>query len=64
LRDINEGRATIGYWISSAQRRQGFAAASLRALTSWALALPEVQRVQLYVEPWNEGSWRAAESCG
>lgn len=28
------------------------------------MTLPEVHRVQLYVEPWNESSWRVAEACG
>ena len=33
-------------------------------MSDWALSLDEVQRLELYVEPWNEGSWRAAERCG
>lgn len=64
LRDIDEGRASTGYWVASEFRRRGYVAAALRALTPWALSLDGVMRVQLYVEPWNEGSWRAAEKCG
>lgn len=64
LRDINEGRASIGYWIAPEFRRRGRAANALHMLTTWALTLPEVQRVHLFVEPWNEGSWRTAERCG
>lgn len=30
----------------------------------WAVDLPGLDRLELYVEPWNEGSWRAAESAG
>jgi ribosomal-protein-alanine N-acetyltransferase len=26
--------------------------------------MPEVERLELYVEPWNEASWRAAEAAG
>ena len=26
--------------------------------------MPGVERLELYVEPWNEGSWRAAEAAG
>ena len=26
--------------------------------------MTEIKRLELYVEPWNEGSWRAAEACG
>lgn len=64
LREIDQGRATTGYWMSPAFRRRGYLRAALQALTSWALDLTEVERLQLYVEPWNEGSWRAAEACG
>lgn len=57
-------RASIGYWITASQRRQGYAAEALSALTSWALTHVEVDRLELYVEPWNTGSWRAAEQAG
>ena len=30
----------------------------------WASGLPELERLELYVEPWNRGSWRTAEACG
>jgi RimJ/RimL family protein N-acetyltransferase len=57
-------RASIGYWIAPSQRRNGYAAEALRILTKWALNHANLDRVELYVEPWNEGSWRAAESIG
>lgn len=57
-------RASVGYWIASAHRRQGFAKDALSTLTSWAVTLESLDRVELYVEPWNEGSWRAAEAAG
>lgn len=63
-RDLAEGRATVGYWVAERHRRRGYLTAALRALTGWALTLDEVHRIQLFVEPWNEGSWRAAEACG
>ena len=63
-RDIAQGRATTGYWVAPAHRRRGYVTAALQALTAWALQLDEVERVQLYVEPWNRGSWQAAERCG
>lgn len=62
--EIAAGRATTGYWIGEAHRRQGYGAAALAALTDWAFSLPGVERVQLHVEPWNEASWRTAERCG
>ena len=63
-RDIHLGRATTGYWVGPAFRRQGYAGAALRTLTAWALGIPEVERLELYVEPANEGSCRVAESAG
>jgi RimJ/RimL family protein N-acetyltransferase len=64
LRNIDLGRASIGYWIAPAARRRGFAAEALRTLTTWGERLPQVHRLELYVEPWNEGSWRTAEHAG
>ncbi|MCO7240096.1 GNAT family N-acetyltransferase [Aeromicrobium sp. CnD17-E] len=64
LREVEHGRASIGYWIAPPFRARGLAATSLVLRTDWALGLPEVHRVQLCVEPWNESSWRFAERCG
>jgi [ribosomal protein S5]-alanine N-acetyltransferase len=64
LANIHEGRASTGYWIAPPFRRRGFARDALATLSDWAIELDEVHRLELYVEPWNEGSWRAAESCG
>ena len=64
VRDLGAGRTTAGYWVAPAHRRRGYACAALAALTEWAFTLDEVARLQLYVEPWNEGSWRTAERCG
>ncbi len=57
-------RASVGYWIGPSQRRRGYAADALATLTAWARRLDDLDRVELYVEPWNEGSWRAAERAG
>jgi RimJ/RimL family protein N-acetyltransferase len=64
LRNIDHGRASIGYWIAPAARRRGYAVDALRTLTTWGERLPQVHRLELYVEPWNEGSWRTAEHAG
>jgi RimJ/RimL family protein N-acetyltransferase len=63
-RDIDQARASIGYWVGPRFRRRGYVAAALGTLTKWAATLEEIQRLQVFVEPWNEGSWRAAEACG
>jgi RimJ/RimL family protein N-acetyltransferase len=64
LDNIRHGRASIGYWIVASQRRRGIAGSALRAITAWGFSLPEVARLELYVEPWNTGSWRTAEGAG
>jgi [ribosomal protein S5]-alanine N-acetyltransferase len=45
-------------------RRRRYATAALDAISRWGLSLEGIHRVELYVEPWNEGSWRAAERVG
>jgi RimJ/RimL family protein N-acetyltransferase len=57
--EISTGRASTGYWVAPQFRRRGYARAALRALTDWAFELDDVERLHLFVEPWNEGSWRA-----
>lgn len=64
LRNRDEGRISIGYWIGSRFRRKGFASAALNAITEWALTLDGAERLELYIEPWNEGSWRTAQRAG
>lgn len=62
--DMARGRGSIGYWIRPSARGRGFATDALATITSWAWQLPWVHRLELYVEPWNEGSWRTAERVG
>lgn len=64
LPDIRHGRANIGYWIGAKYRRMSYAAKALTCVTEWAFTVPCVERLELYVEPWNEGSWRTAERVG
>lgn len=64
LRDLNDGRVSTGYWIGPEHRRRGYATAALTAISRWGLTLDDVYRIELYVEPWNQGSWRAAEQAG
>lgn len=64
FKDSNRERASVGYWISPEHRQRGLAAVALDEVSKWALRAVSIQRLELYVEPWNEGSWRAAESVG
>jgi [ribosomal protein S5]-alanine N-acetyltransferase len=64
LANISAGRASTGYWLASRFRRRGYATAALTAISRWGFSLDGVRRIEAYVEPWNEGSWRAAENAG
>lgn len=64
LRDLGEGRASTGYWVAAQFRRRHYATAALDAISRWGLSLDGIHRLELHVETWNEGSWRAAERVG
>jgi len=64
LKDLNEGRASLGYWVVASARGQRAGAAALRAVAAWALGDLQIPRLQLYVEPWNVASQRTAERVG
>jgi ribosomal-protein-alanine N-acetyltransferase len=64
LHDLPQGRASIGYWVAGRHRGRGIARHALRMISRWGLGLPGVHRLELYVEPRNEASWRAAERAG
>lgn len=64
LRDLDLGRATVGYWVVASARDHGAARHALAALGAWALSELAIPRVQLHVEPWNVPSIRTAEGAG
>ena len=61
---LRQGRATVGYSIIPSARGRGLAAAALIAVTEFAWTIPALHRIELYIEPWNEGSVRTAERAG
>lgn len=63
-RDIDDGRVVIGYWVAPSARGQRYAERALKALTAFGATLPEITRIELYVEPINEASWRSAQAAG
>lgn len=63
-RDTDHERSSIGYWIGPAHRRLGLATEALKEISRWAFRVLPIERLELYVEPANEASWRAAESAG
>ncbi|MHB1582910.1 MAG: GNAT family N-acetyltransferase [Acidimicrobiales bacterium] len=64
LRDLDRGRASVGYWVVPSARRRGAASAALASAARWALTDLGVERLELYVEPWNEPSIRTATRAG
>ena len=64
LAGLDHGRATAGYSVIPSARGRGVASAALTALTSFAWTIPELHRIELYIEPWNTGSVKTAERAG
>jgi [ribosomal protein S5]-alanine N-acetyltransferase len=64
LTDLAKGRATVGYWIAGSARGAGLAGRALSLVSGWAFEMLPVHRLTAYVEPWNVGSIRTAESAG
>ncbi|MBC9714736.1 GNAT family N-acetyltransferase [Streptomyces sp. TRM66268-LWL] len=64
LKDLDEGRASLGYWVVKSARGQGAAAAAVDAVVGWALRDLRIPRLELWVEPWNTASVRTAERSG
>ena len=61
---LPHGRASIGYWVAPSARRRGVATYALEMISTWGAQLPALARLELYVEPRNQGSWRVAENVG
>ncbi|MEU3861252.1 GNAT family N-acetyltransferase [Streptomyces sp. NPDC028722] len=64
LKNLDEGRASLGYWVVRSARGQRAAAAALDAVAGWALRDLRIPRLELWVEPWNTASVRTAERVG
>jgi RimJ/RimL family protein N-acetyltransferase len=64
LRDVDLGRASIGYWVLAGARGRGAASSALGAASRWALGELGIPRLELWVEPWNVASVRTAEHAG
>ena len=56
--------ATLGYLVAPRERGRGFAARALRTASAFAFTLPDVERLDLYVEPANAASLRTAQRAG
>jgi RimJ/RimL family protein N-acetyltransferase len=60
----DDGVGEIGYWTVAGHRRRGYTAEAVAVLADWAFAQRGCHRVELHVDPENEGSRRVAERAG
>jgi ribosomal-protein-alanine N-acetyltransferase len=61
LREIENGRASIGYWIVPSARGKHLAGWALRNIVAFGFEVLGIPRLQLFIEPWNVASLRTAE---
>jgi ribosomal-protein-alanine N-acetyltransferase len=64
LREIDSGRASIGYWLVPSARGRRLATAALKAVTAFAFSELGIPTLHLFIEPWNTASARTAERAG
>ncbi|MGD8151070.1 GNAT family N-acetyltransferase [Ornithinimicrobium sp. Y1694] len=64
LGGVEHGRASAGYSIAPQFRGQGLGGRALIALTAFAWTLPEIHRVELFIETWNAASIKTALEAG
>ncbi|HYQ89921.1 MAG TPA: GNAT family protein [Candidatus Binatia bacterium] len=62
--DVQRLTATIGYWLGESFWGRGIAAEALRAVTEYAFAKFDFQRLEAYVFEWNLPSTRVLEKAG
>ncbi|WP_232668573.1 GNAT family N-acetyltransferase [Pseudonocardia sp. TRM90224] len=58
------GRASVGYSVAPLARRTGVATDALRALVDFAWTIPELFRLEAYIEPFNTPSQRVVRRAG
>ena len=61
---LDQGRASVGYWLAPTARGRGVATHSVRLLARWAFAELGLARLELTCGPDNQASQRVAERCG
>lgn len=62
--DVHRMTAEIGYWLGESMWGRGFATIAVKAMTPYAFATFEVQRLQATVYQWNPASARVLEKSG
>ena len=61
---LRKGRVESGYWVAPSGRKQGAAGVALQLLSNWAFEHLDVDRISLFIEPWNIASQKTAEHAG
>lgn len=64
VRDLQHGRAGVGYAVAPSARGRGVATDALRALVGLAWTIDGLHRLEARIEPWNSASIRTAETAG
>lgn len=64
ISNLHKGRAEIGYWIAESGRGCGAASEAVDALSEWAFEHLDLDRLSLFIEPWNTPSIKTAERSG
>jgi [ribosomal protein S5]-alanine N-acetyltransferase len=64
LKNVADGRASVGYWVAESARGRRTAAFAVGTVVRWAHQELQIPRLELYVEPWNTASIRTAERAG
>jgi ribosomal-protein-alanine N-acetyltransferase len=64
FRDVHRFTAEIGYWLGEPFWGRGFATIALRAVTGYAFAAFDLERIQATVYEWNPASARVLEKAG
>lgn len=58
------GRASVGYSVAPLARGAGVATDALRAVVDFAWTIPELFRLEAYIEPFNTASQRVVRRAG
>jgi RimJ/RimL family protein N-acetyltransferase len=62
--DLDEARASVGYWVAPGVRGRGVATRALRLMAGWGFARLGLARLELTCGPDNVVSQWVAEKCG
>jgi RimJ/RimL family protein N-acetyltransferase len=62
--DLEQGRASVGYWLAPEARGRGVVTHAVRLIAQWAFAELGLARLELTCGPDNHASQRVAELCG